>query len=161
MHADRWVYLEDQEPRGSDFLIPVKSYGVFFTNLTLTKKWYKKWYKFLRPPQSWRLLLFRRILMSNKQTDDADVKGPTPPTNPVEFARWVQRPRITPKNPKVQPDDSAMRLKPLEKPNINRSIGTDKPRRVKRKNPKLPALHSTYANRRALKRLLWPKLKAL
>ena len=98
--------------------------------------------------------------MLNKQPDDSDIKGPTPPTNPVEFARWVQRLRVTPKNPKVQPDDSAMRLEPTEKPDINRSIGTDKPKRTKRKTPTLPALHSTYANRRALKRLLWPKLGA-
>ena len=73
--------------------------------------------------------------MLNKQPDDSDIKGPTPPINPVEFARWVQRPRVTPKNPKVQPDDSAMRLEPMEKPDINRSIGTDKPKRPKKKNP--------------------------
>ena len=73
--------------------------------------------------------------MLNKQPDDADIKGPTPPTNPVEFARWVQRPRVTPKQPKVQPDDSAMRLEPMKKPEVNRSIGTDKPKLPKRKNP--------------------------
>ena len=96
--------------------------------------------------------------MLNKQPDDSDIKGPTPPTNPVEFARWVQRPRVTPKKPKVQPDDSALRLEPMEKPEINRVIGTDKPKRVKRKNPNVTlTLHSTYANRRALKRLLWPR----
>ena len=56
--------------------------------------------------------------------DDSDIQGPKPPTNPVKFARWVQRPRITPKKPKVQPDDSAMRLKPM-----------DKPKHPKQKNP--------------------------
>ena len=71
----------------------------------------------------------------NTATNDSDIKGPTPPTNPVEFARWVQRPRVTPKKPKVQPDDSALRLEPMEQPEINRSIGTDKPKRSKKKNP--------------------------
>ena len=33
------------------------------------------------------------------------------------------------------PDDSAMRPEPMKKPDINRSIGTDKPKRVKRRNP--------------------------
>ena len=69
------------------------------------------------------------------QPDGADSLGPKPPTNPVEFARWVQRPRVNPKKPKVQPDDSAMLPEPLEKPEVNRSIGTDKPKRPKRKNP--------------------------
>ena len=72
---------------------------------------------------------------TNKLPDDSDIKGPKPPTNPVEFARWVQRPRVTPKQPKVQPDDSEMRLEPMKKPDINRSIGTDKPKRPKKKNP--------------------------
>ena len=62
--------------------------------------------------------------MLNKQPDDADIKGPKPPTNPVEFARWVQRPRVTPKKLKVQRDDSALRLEPMKNPDINRSIGT-------------------------------------
>jgi len=35
-----------------------------------------------------------------------------PPTNPVEFSRWVQRSRVDPKSPKAQSDDPAMRLKP-------------------------------------------------
>ena len=69
------------------------------------------------------------------QPDDSDSQGPKPPTNPVEFARWVQRPRVTPKKPKVQPDDSAMLPEPLEKPEVNRSIGTDKPQLPNRKNP--------------------------
>ena len=76
------------------------------------------------------------------QPDGADSLGPKPPTNPVEFARWVQRPRVNPKKPKVQPDDSALLPKPLEKPEVNRSIGTDKPKHPKRKNPnntRLPA----------------------
>ena len=79
---------------------------------------------------------------TNQLPDDGDVKGPKPPTNPVEFARWVQRPRVTPKKPKVQPDDSALRIEPLKKPDVNRSIGTDKPKRSKQKNPnntRLPA----------------------
>ena len=67
--------------------------------------------------------------------DDSDIQGPKPPTNPVEFTRWVQRPRITPKKPKVQPDDSVMRLKPVDRPDVNRSIGTDKPKHPKQKNP--------------------------
>ena len=33
------------------------------------------------------------------------------------------------------PDDSTMRLKPMDKPDINRSIGTDKPKRPKLKTP--------------------------
>ena len=61
--------------------------------------------------------------------------GPKPPTNPVEFARWVQRPRVNPKKPKVRPDDSALLPEPLEKPEVNHSIGTDKPKRSKLKNP--------------------------
>ena len=69
------------------------------------------------------------------QPDGADSLGPKPPTNPVEFARWVQRPRVTPKKPKVQPDDSAMLPEPMEKPEVNRSIGTDKPKLPNRKNP--------------------------
>ncbi len=69
------------------------------------------------------------------QPDGADSLGPKPPTNPVEFARWVQRPRVNPKKPRVQPDDSALLPKPLEKPEVNRSIGTDKPKRSKLKNP--------------------------
>ena len=48
------------------------------------------------------------------QPDGADSLGPKPPTNPVEFARWVQRPRVNPKKPKVRPDDSALLPKPLE-----------------------------------------------
>jgi len=61
---------------------------------------------------------------TTNQPDDSDIKGPKPPINLVEFARWVQRPRVTPKKPKVQPDDSAMRLELMEKPEINRSIGS-------------------------------------
>jgi len=71
---------------------------------------------------------------SNTQPD-GDSLGPKPPTNPVEFARWVQRPRVNPKKPKVRPDDSALLPKPLEKPEVNRSIGTDKPKRSNLKNP--------------------------
>ena len=89
--------------------------------------------------------------MLNKQPDDSDIKGPTPPTNPVEFARWVQRPRVTPKQPKVQPDDSAMRLEPMEKPEINRSIGTDKPKRVKRKNPNVTRTPQYLRQQKGLK----------
>ena len=89
--------------------------------------------------------------MLNKQPDDADIKGPTPPTNPVEFARWVQRPRVTPKNPKVQPDDSAMRLEPMKKPEINRSIGTYKPKRVKRKNPNVTRTPQYLRQQKGLK----------
>jgi hypothetical protein len=69
------------------------------------------------------------------QPDGADSLGPKPPTNPVEFARWVQRPRVNPKKPKVRPDDSALLPEPLEKPEVNRSIGTDKPKLPNRKNP--------------------------
>ena len=72
---------------------------------------------------------------TNKLPDDGDIKVPTPPENPVEYARWLQRPRVNPKQPEVQPDDSAMRLKPMEKLAINRSIGTDRPKRPKLKNP--------------------------
>jgi len=69
------------------------------------------------------------------QPDGADSLGPKPPTNPVEFARWVQRPRVNPKKPKVRPDDSALLPEPLEKPEVNRSIGTDKPKLPNRRNP--------------------------
>ena len=72
---------------------------------------------------------------TNQLPDVGDVKGPTPPTNPVEFSRWVQRPKVTPKKPKVQPGDSALRPEELKKPDVNRSIGTDKPKRSKLKNP--------------------------
>jgi len=72
---------------------------------------------------------------TTNQPDDSDIQGPKAPTNPVEFARWVQRPRVTPKKPKVQPDDSALRLEPIKKPGVNRSIGTDKPKHPKQKNP--------------------------
>ena len=72
---------------------------------------------------------------TNQLPDDGDVKGPKPPTNPVEFARWVQRPKVLPKKPKVQPDDSALRIDSLKRPDVNRSIGTDKPKRAKKKNP--------------------------
>ena len=72
---------------------------------------------------------------TNKLLDDGDIKGPTPPENPVEYARWVQRPKVNPKQPEVQPDDSELRIEPLKKPDVNRSIGTDKPKRSKQKNP--------------------------
>ena len=72
---------------------------------------------------------------TNNMPDDTDGDAPKPPTNPVEFARWVQRPRVNPKEPKVQPDDAAMRLKPMDKPVVNRSIGTDQPKRSKTENP--------------------------
>ena len=60
----------------------------------------------------------------NKRPDDGGIKGPTPPENPVEFSRWVHHPMVNPK----QPDDSALRPAGLKKPDINRSIGTDKPK---------------------------------
>ena len=72
---------------------------------------------------------------TNKLPNDGDIKGPTPPTNPVEFSRWVQRPGVNPKQPQVQPDDSALRIDSLKRPDVNRSIGTDKPKRAKKKNP--------------------------
>ena len=43
------------------------------------------------------------------------------------------------------PDDSALRLEPMKKPDINRSIGTDKPKHTKQKNPnntQLPHQHT-------------------
>jgi hypothetical protein len=55
------------------------------------------------------------------QTDDADSQGPKPPTHPVEFFRWVQRPRVNPKKRKVQPDDTALLPEPLEKPELKKS----------------------------------------
>ena len=95
---------------------------------------------------------------TNNMLDDLNGDGPKPPTNPVEFSRWVQRPRVTPKKAKVQPDDSAMLLEPMEKPDINRSIGTDKPKRSKPKTPTRHGSQGTYGQTRALKRLLWPRL---
>ena len=88
---------------------------------------------------------------TNKRLDDGDIKGPTPPEDPVEFARWVQRPRVNPKQPEVQPDDSTMRLKPMDKPDINRSIGTDKPKRPKKKNPNNTRLPSYLKPNKGLK----------
>ena len=109
--------------------------------------------------------LVKEEVMPNKtpktKTEEPDIQPPTTPVNPVELSRWVQQTHNNPKAPKVQPDDSAMRLKPMDKPDVNRSIGTDKPRRSKLKNPNVTrSPYSTYANRRALKRLLWPKLGA-
>ena len=88
------------------------------------------------------------------QPDGADTQEPKPPTNPVEFARWVQRPRVTPKKPKVQPDDSAMRLKPMDKPEVNRSIGTDQPKRSKAKKPNQTRLPGYLRTNKGTKRLL-------
>ena len=80
---------------------------------------------------------------TNNMLDDLNGDGPKPPTNPVEFSRWVQRPRVTPKKPEVQPDDSALRLEPIKKPGVNRSIGTDKPKHPKQKNPNNTQLPNT------------------
>ena len=88
---------------------------------------------------------------TNKLPDDGDIKGPTPPENPVDFARWVQRPRVNPKQPEVQPDDSALRLEPMKKPDINRSIGTDKPKRPKKKNPNNTRLPSYLKPNKGIK----------
>jgi hypothetical protein len=52
---------------------------------------------------------------TNKLPDVGDIKGPTPPENPVEYARWLQRPRVNPKQPEVQPDDSALGPEGLKK----------------------------------------------
>ena len=93
------------------------------------------------------------------QPDGADSLGPKPPTNPVEFARWVQRPRVTPKKPKVQPDDSALLPEPMEKPEVNRSIGTDKPKLPNRKTRIIPVLPSIFGQTMALNRLLWPRMQ--
>ena len=76
---------------------------------------------------------------TTNQPDDSDIQGPKAPTNPVEFARWVQRPRVTPKKPKVQPDDSALRLEPIKKPGVNRSIGLISPNTP---NRRIPITHS-------------------
>ena len=91
------------------------------------------------------------------QPDGADSLGPKPPTNPVEFARWVQRPRVNPKKPKVRPDDSALLPEPLEKPEVNRSIGTDKPKCPKRKNPNNTRHQGIFGQTMALNRFLWPR----
>jgi len=58
---------------------------------------------------------------SNTQPD-GDSLGPKLSTNPVEFARWVQRPRVNPKESKVRPDDSALLPEPIEKPVANSSV---------------------------------------
>lgn len=65
--------------------------------------------------------------------DNNNEEAPKPPSKPVEFARWVQRPRNIPKPPKVQPDDSALRPKGVKLPKTNKVIGTDKPKREKPK----------------------------
>ena len=97
---------------------------------------------------------------TNKLPDDGEIKGPTPPENPVEYARQLQRPRVNPKQPEVQPDDSALRPKGLKKPDINRSIGTDKPKRPKKKNPnntRLPSYLKPNKGRSAslVKFMMW------
>ena len=56
-----------------------------------------------------------------------------PPFKPVEFARWVQRPRNLPKAPTVQPGDSALNPTGVKLPEANKVIGTDKPKRSKYK----------------------------
>ena len=95
---------------------------------------------------------------TNNIPDDSNGDVPKPPTNPVEFARWVQRPRVNPKKPKVQPDDSAMLPEPLDKPEVNRSIGTDQPKRSKAKKPTKHGFQHIYGQIMALNRLLWPLL---
>jgi hypothetical protein len=62
------------------------------------------------------------IYKTNNQPDSSDSQGPRPPTDPVECAKWIQRPRVTTKKPQVQPDDSALRLEPIKNPDVNRSI---------------------------------------
>ncbi len=91
---------------------------------------------------------------TNNMPHDPNGDAPKPPTNPVEFSRWVQRPRVNPKKPKVQPDDSAMRLKPMDKPEVNRSIGTDQPKRSKTKTPIKHGFQPIYGQTRAVKQLL-------
>jgi hypothetical protein len=59
---------------------------------------------------------------ATNQPDDADSLGPKLPTNPVEFSRWVKRPWVNPKKPKVQPDYSALLSESLDKPEANRSV---------------------------------------
>ena len=68
---------------------------------------------------------------ANRLPDEEDIKGP-PRRQLTQFIlQWVHRPRVTPKEPKVQPGDSTKVLKSMDKPEIRRSIGTDKPERPK------------------------------
>ena len=53
---------------------------------------------------------------------DGDSLGPEPPSNPVEFAKWVQRTRVNPKKPMVRPYDSALLQEPLENTEANSSV---------------------------------------
>ena len=103
------------------------------------QEWGNLWGNFSASTVVGAFSISRRFTMPDDKTtnqpDDSDIQGPKAPTNPVKFARWVQRPRVTPKKPKVQPDDSALRLEPIKKPGVNRSIGTDKPKHPKQKNP--------------------------
>ena len=58
---------------------------------------------------------------SNTQPD-GDSLGPEPPSNPVEFAKWVQRTRVNPKKLMVRPYDSALLQEPLENTEANSSV---------------------------------------
>ena len=80
----------------------------------------------------------------NKLPDDGDIKGPTPPENPVEYARWLQRPRVNPNQPEVQPNDSALRPKGLKKPDINRSITSKVESFLRSKISGLSLFNSSY-----------------
>ena len=70
---------------------------------------------------------------TNNQPEGSNSLGPKSPTNLVKCARWVQRPRVNPKKSKVRPDDSTLLPEPLENQEVNRSIGTAKPKRSKPK----------------------------
>ena len=62
---------------------------------------------------------------------DSKIEIKKPPSDPVDFARYSQRPQNTPRTPEVQADDVAMRVKPSVPLKMNKVIGTDKPKKKK------------------------------
>ena len=76
-------------------------------------------------PSVWVISILLGYNMPNDNSNtqpDGDSLGPELPSNPVEFAKWVQRTRVNPKKPMVRPYDSALLQKPLENPEANSSV---------------------------------------
>ena len=72
------------------------------------------------------------ILMPEIIPDNNEEK-PQIPTKPVDVSRWAGRDKFYPKPPKVQPDDSKLRVRPFLKPKQNPAIGTTAPKKEKPK----------------------------
>ena len=76
-------------------------------------------------PSMWAISILLGFNMPNDNSNtqpDGDSLGPEPPSNPVEFAKWVQRTRVNPKKLMVRPYDSALLQEPLENPEANSSV---------------------------------------